>query len=150
MKIIKIDGFSGLLTAAFIGCCLFAGFVIFPGYVSMHYWNKYLVNLLEFPQLSLFQGVLLWGIIFSIYYIVSKGNLPVSFQNPQELSDAELNMIMKNAKIHSKMYKKSALINKSDKFIKTLNRNPYGEDKQISINQSSDNNNEDKKTSNLK
>ena len=47
---------------------------------------------------------------------------------------------MKNAKIHSKMYKKSALINKSDKFIKTLNRNPYGEDKQISINQSSDNN----------
>ena len=48
------------------------------------------------------------------------------------------------------MYKKSALINKSDKFIKTLNRNPYGEDKQISINQSSDNNNEDKKTSNLK
>lgn len=150
MKIIKIDGFNGLLTAAFIGCCLFAGFVIFPGYVSMHYWNKYLVNLLEFPQLSLFQGVLLWGIIFSIYYIVSKGNLPVSFQNPQELSDAELNMIMKNAKIHSKMYKKSALINKSDKFIKTLNRNPYGEDKQISINQSSDNNDEDKKISNLK
>lgn len=150
MKIIKIDGFSGLLTAAFIGCCLFAGFVIFPGYVSMHYWNKYLVNLLEFPQLNLFQGVLLWGIIFSIYYIVNKGNLPVSFQNPQELSDAELNMIMKNAKIHSKMYKRSAFISKSDKFIKSLKNNPY-EDKDISINQSSHNDDDsDKKISNLK
>lgn len=150
MKIIKIDGFSGLFTAAFIGCCLFAGFVVFPGYVSMHYWNKYLVNLLEFPQLNLFQGVLLWGIIFGIYFIISKGNIPVSFQTPNELSDAELSMIMKNARIHSKMYKKSTMTSKSDKFIKSLKNNPYNEDKNTTINQSNNDDNDGKKISNLK
>ena len=149
MKIIKIDGFSGLFTAAFMGCCLFAGFVVFPGYVAMHYWNKYLVTLLAFPQLNLFQGVLLWGIIFSVYYIISKGNLPVSFQTPNDLSDAELNMIIKNAKIHSKMHKKSSIVSKSDKFIKSLKDNPYTENKNI-INQTSNNDEDEKKISNLK
>ncbi len=72
MKIIQIDGFKGLITAAFIGICLFAGFVVFPGMVSMHLWNKYLVNLFMFPVLDVFQGVLLWGIIAITYCILSK------------------------------------------------------------------------------
>ena len=44
MKVVKIDGFKGIFAAVFIGVCLFAGFVIFPGMVAMHLWNKYLVN----------------------------------------------------------------------------------------------------------
>ena len=70
MKIIQIDGFKGLITAAFIGICLFAGFVVFPGMVSMHLWNKYLVNLFMFPVLDVFQGVLLWGLLqlLIVYY----------------------------------------------------------------------------------
>lgn len=125
MKIIKIDGFKGLFTAAFIVCCLFAGFVISPGYVAMHLWNKYLVNLFMFPQLNLFQGVLLWGIVFLSYYIVVKGVIPVSFESPKELSDAELNMIMKNARAFSQMQKRSSIVQKSDKFEKTIQNNPF-------------------------
>ena len=94
--------------------------------------------------------MLLWGIIFGVYFIISKGNIPVSFQTPNELSDAELSMIMKNARIHSKMYKKSATISKSDKFIKSLKNNPYNEDKSTTINQSNNDDNDDKKISNLK
>lgn len=116
MKIIQIDGIRGLLTAVFIGMCLFAGFVLFPGLVAMHYWNKYLVTLYMFPALNLFQGVLLWGIVAISYFIVSKKGLAVSFKNSPELSDEELDMILKRAKIGSQMKMMNRIISKSDKF----------------------------------
>lgn len=115
MKVIQIDGIRGLITAAFIGVCLFAGFVVFPGMVAMHYWNKYLVNLLMFPTLSLFQGVLLWGIIAISYFIISKKGLAVSFKNTPELSDEELDMILKKAKVSSQMKLMNKMMSKSDK-----------------------------------
>lgn len=122
MKIIQIDGFRGLITAAFMGVCLFAGFVMFPGLVAMHYWNKYLVTLYMFPHLSLLQGVLLWGIVAISYFIVSKKGLAVSFKDTPELSEKEIDMIMKNAKIHSQISKVNQMIQKSDCFEKS-NRN---------------------------
>ena len=118
MKIFQINGFRGLIMTAFIVCCLFAGFVIFPGVVAMHLWNKYLVNLLSFPTLNLFQGVLLWGITAVSYFIISNGRLPVSFETPDTLSDAELNMIMKKARISSDMRKINAMMKKADSFEK--------------------------------
>lgn len=115
MKIIQIDGIKGLITAVFIGVCLFAGFVIFPGYVSMYLWNKYLVNLCMFPALNLFQGVLLWGIVAVSYGIVSKRGLAVSFKSTPELSDAELDSIIKSAKINSQVRMMSRMMSKADK-----------------------------------
>jgi len=119
MKIIQIDGFRGLLTAAFIGVCLFAGFVVFPGLVAMHLWNKYLVGAFMFPVLNLFQGVLLWGIVAISYCILCKKGLAVSLKDTPELSDSELDMIMKKAKIHSQMRKVNSIIQKSDTFEKS-------------------------------
>lgn len=118
MKIIQIDGFKGLITAAFIGICLFAGFVVFPGMVSMHLWNKYLVNLFMFPVLDLFQGVLLWGIIAISYCILSKKGLAVTFKESEALSEIELEKIMKKAKVYSQMKKVNSVIQKSDSFEK--------------------------------
>lgn len=116
MKIIQIDGIRGLVTSLFIGVCLFAGFVVFPGLVAMHYWNKYLVNLFMFPMLNLFQGVLLWAIVAISYFILSKKGLAVSFKNTPELSDEELDMILKKSKITSQMKMMNKIISKSDKF----------------------------------
>ena len=118
MKIFQINGFRGLIMTAFIICCLFAGFVVFPGIVAMHLWNKYLVNLLSFPSLNIFQGVLLWGITALSYYIVANGKLPVSFETPDSLSDAELNMIMKKARISSDMRKINSMMKSADTFQK--------------------------------
>ena len=115
MKILQIDGIKGLVTAAFIGICLFAGFVLFPGMVAMHFWNRYLVNLSMFPQLSLFQGVLLWGIVAVSYCILSKSGLAVSFRSTPELSEEELEAIIKTAKISSKMRIMNKLMSKADK-----------------------------------
>ena len=118
MKIFQINGFRGLVMTAFIVCCLFAGFVVFPGVVAMYLWNKYLVNLLSFPTLSLFQGVLLWGIMAVSYFIISNGKLPVSFETPDSLSDAELNMIMKQARISSDLRKINSIMKNRDTFSK--------------------------------
>ena len=118
MKIFQINGFRGLVMTAFIACCLFAGFVVFPGVVAMYLWNKYLVNLLSFPTLSLFQGVLLWGITAVSYFIISNGKLPVSFETPDSLSDAELNMIMKQARISSDLRKINSIMKHGDTFNK--------------------------------
>ena len=98
MKIIQIEGIRGLLTVAFVGICLFAGFVVFPGMVLMHLWNLYLVNLYMFPVLNLFQGVLLWGMIFLIYSIITKNNFALSFKQSSSLSQSELDSIIKDAK----------------------------------------------------
>ena len=126
MKIFQINGFRGLIMTAFIICCLFAGFVMFPGVVAMHLWNKYLVNLLSFPSLNMFQGVLLWGITALSYFIISNGKLPVSFETPDSLSDAELNMIMKKARIRSDMRKVNSMMKSADSFQKSskVNDNP--------------------------
>ena len=121
MKIIKINGFKGMITALFIVVCLFAGFVIFPGYVAMTLWNKYLVTLMQFPALSIFQGILLWSIAFLCYMILNKDGFAVSFKESHQLSNAELDMIMKNARIYSNMKKINKIISQSDKFEKHNN-----------------------------
>ena len=118
MKVVKIDGFKGILAAVFMGVCLFAGFVIFPGMVAMHLWNKYLVNLFMFPVLNLLQGVLLWGIVAITTFILAKDEMPISFQETKGLSDNELDMIMKQARIQSQIRKANTMISKSDIFEK--------------------------------
>ncbi len=115
MKILQIDGIKGLVTAVFMGICLFAGFVLFPGMVAMHFWNRYLVNLYMFPQLSLFQGVLLWGLVVVSYCILSKSGLAVSFKSTPELSEEELESIIKSAKISSNMRIMNKIMSKADK-----------------------------------
>lgn len=118
MKVIQINGFRGILMATFVAACLFVGFVVFPGDVIMHLWNKYLVALAGFPVVNLFQGILLWGICAVSYYIVVKGNLPLAFGAPDNLSDAELNMIMKQARISYDMRRMNTMMKQADIFTK--------------------------------
>ena len=118
MKIVQINGFRGLITIAFIGICLFAGFVVFPGLISMHLWNKYLVTLASFPVIDLFQGVLLWGIIAVSYFILTKGSASVSFKHVNDFNNSDIDNIIKRAKIQSQIRKINMEIQKTDKFEK--------------------------------
>ena len=161
MKIIQIDGIKGLITAAFIGVCLFAGFVLFPGQVAMTLWYKYLVSSFMFPALDLMQGVLLWGIVAISYCIVSKKGLAVSFKNTPEISDEELDAIIKSAKISSQfkmMNKKMAKFDKFEMSNKDTNINSVKEEKEnsymsspISVNETkNDESTEEDSVSNVK
>lgn len=98
-RIIEIKGFRGILTAIFMVTCLAAGFIAFPGYVAMSIWNHFAgYNL---PQISLYQGVLLWAIIALSYYIFTKKNVSVSIASPKELNEEELNILMNRIKIQA-------------------------------------------------
>ena len=135
MKIVQIDGIKGLITAVFVCACAFAGFVISPGYVAMTLWNKYLALNYMFPTLSIFQGILLWGIIVISYFIITGNGFALSFKNTPEMSDEELNAIIKSAKINAQMRMMNHLISKTDKVdIKKLNKDgKTGENKESSF-----------------
>ena len=108
MKIVQINGFRGLLVAAFMGVCLVAGFVFFPGIMAMKLWNHFLTG---FPVLNVFQGILLWGMVAICYFILfSQKEMPVSLKSVSGLSDRELDKIMEKAKIHAQFIKASSLI----------------------------------------
>lgn len=115
MKIVQIDGIKGLITAVFVVCCAFSGFVISPGYVAMSLWNKYLAQNYMFPTLSIFQGILLWGILVISYFIISRDGFAMSFRSAPEMTDEELNSIIKSAKINAKMRMMNRMVSKTDK-----------------------------------
>ena len=147
MKIIQIEGFKGLVSAVFIGACLIAGFVISPGYAAMTLWNKYLVSSYMFPQLNLLQGILLWAIVVITYCILTKGGFAVSLKNTPELSDEELDSIIKTAKISTQMKMLNRNISKTDRFENLGKNNPYSEDLNSVNNSESEN---EKNITNLK
>ena len=114
-KIIQINGFRGLLTALFIITCLAAGFIAFPGFVAMNIWNYFAGS--NVPQINLYQGILLWAIIFLTYFIATKQRVAVSFATPKELNEEELKTLMERVKMQSQ----ARMINKM--ILKNLEEN---------------------------
>ena len=141
MKIIEIAGIKGLISAVVIAFCAFAGFVISPGYAAMYLWNKYLVTSYMFPQIGLFQGILLWAIVVITYYILTSDGFAVSFKNAPQLSDEEIKSIIRTSRIHSKMDMMNKMMAKNDKFEQS-NKNPFFATKDDV--KTSDNDNNDK------
>lgn len=99
-NVIQINGTKGIIMAIFIACCLFAGFVVFPGWICMNLWN-YASSYAVCPSIGLFQGVLLWGIIASAYFIFRKERVVVCVKNPQGLDEEELKAVFADLKKHS-------------------------------------------------
>ena len=97
-KIIQINGFRGLIMAMFVVTCLIAGFIIFPGFVAMNIWNHFAISI---PQLNLYQGILLWTIVALVGFIINKQNFSISFANPKELNEEEMNILMERIKLQS-------------------------------------------------
>ena len=122
-RIIQINGFRGLLTALFIITCLAAGFIAFPGFVAMNIWNYFAGS--NVPQINLYQGILLWAIIFLTYFIATKQRVAVSFATPKELNEEELKTLMERVKMQSqaRMINKMILknIEENEKISQTQN-----------------------------
>lgn len=98
-KIIQINGIGGLLKVLFIGTCLFAGFVGFPGVVAKYIWNTCLAAYV--PAINLMQGILLWVMALIVYFIATKRSFSIKFASPEELNDEEFNMLMQKVKMQS-------------------------------------------------
>ena len=130
-KIIQINGFRGILTALFIVTCLAAGFIAFPGFVAMNIWNHFAEN--SFPQINLFQGVLLWAIIALTYFIASRQRVAVSFATPKELNEEELNVLMERVRMQSQARMLNKMILKD---IEELKKQETQDDKEDSNHES--------------
>lgn len=100
LNIIKINGLRGLLFAGMVVCCLFAGFIVFPGFVAMHVWN-FAAASFEIPAIGLLQGVLLWGIIVASYLTFRKNKMVICIKTPQGLSEEELKEVFADMKKQS-------------------------------------------------
>ena len=97
-NVIQIRGIKGLIMAGLVVCCLFAGFIVFPGWVWMNIWN-YVVNFTEnVPTIGMFQGVLLWGIMIAAYFTFRKEKVLVCFKSPQGLDEEELKSVFADIK----------------------------------------------------
>lgn len=101
LNVIKINGLRGIFIAGIVVTCLAAGFIVFPGYVAMHVWNC-AATALNIPQIGLFQGVLLWGIIVASYFTFRKNKVVVCIKAPQGLSEEELKEVFADMKKQSK------------------------------------------------
>ena len=98
INVIQIRGIRGLIIAGMVVCCLFAGFVVFPGLVAMLVWNFIATHISQIPSIGIIQGVLLWGIIVGSYFVFRKEKIVVCMKSSQELTEEELKTVFADIK----------------------------------------------------
>ena len=101
LNVIQIRGIKGLFIAGMVVCCLFAGFIVFPGWVWMQLWNMVSPYITNIPQIGLIQGILLWGIIIAAYFTFRKEKIVVCVRSPKGLSEDELKAVFADIKKQS-------------------------------------------------
>lgn len=98
LRIVQIKGFRGLLLTLFIISCLIAGFIAFPGFLTMNLWNYLAAETGSFPLINFYQGVLLWAIIVFSIFIFKKRKFIVSFSSKHELTEDEVKDVVSRIK----------------------------------------------------
>ena len=98
LNVIQIKGFKGLIMLVMVGCCLVAGFIVFPGWVAMNIWNVLASLVNNAPSIGIIQGVLLWGIIVASYFTFRKERVVVCMKTPQGLNEEELKAVFADIK----------------------------------------------------
>ena len=101
LNVIQIKGVRGLIVAGMVVCCLIAGFIAFPGWVGMHLWNAMSAYVSGLPSIGLLQGILLWAIVLTSYFIFRKEKVVVCMKTPQSLSEDELKAVFADMKKQS-------------------------------------------------
>lgn len=90
LNVIQIKGIKGLIIAGMVVCCLIAGFIAFPGWVGMNLWNLVSSYVSSLPTIGLIQGILLWAIILTSYFLFRKDKVIVCMKSPEGLNEEEL------------------------------------------------------------
>lgn len=101
LNVIQIKGTRGILMAIGIVSCLVAGFVAFPGWVSMELWNLCANQISNMPAIGLIQGVLLWAIIVASYFTFRKEKVVVCLKSQEGLTEEELKAVFSDIKLQS-------------------------------------------------
>ena len=86
------------MLACFVVWCAIAGFIVFPGWLGMSLWNLMASYIEMLPEIGLFQGVLLWAIMITSYFLFRKEKVVVCFKSPEGLSEDELKTVFADMK----------------------------------------------------
>ena len=98
LNVIQIKGVKGLIMLVMVGCCLVAGFIVFPGWGAMNLWDVLASLVNNAPSIGIIQGVLLWGIIVASYFTFRKERVVVCMKTPQGLNEEELKAVFADIK----------------------------------------------------
>lgn len=98
LRVLQIRGFRGLLLTVFVLTCLIAGFIAFPGFVTMNIWNYFASQITSLQPLNFYGGTLLWAIVLMSIFITKKKNFAISFGAPQELTEGEVKEVISKIK----------------------------------------------------
>lgn len=108
LRVVQINGFRGLFLSIFIICCIIAGFVVFPAFLTMNIWNFIAIKTGSFPAINIGGGILLLGIIVLTLYLCSKKKFIVCTNSQQELTEDEVREVV--TKIKSQAIKHNILL----------------------------------------
>ncbi len=97
-RVIKINGFRGIITALFVVCCLATGFIICPGWVFMNLWNYIASFFVIMPKMELVHGVMLWAIVALSLYALNNSRCLIGFSTPPQLSEDQIKDIVTRVK----------------------------------------------------
>ncbi len=97
-RVIKINGFRGILTALFIVCCVATGFLVFPGWAFMNLWNYIASFFLLMPKMQLIHGIILWSIVALTIYALNNNRFLIGFSTPPSLNDEQIRDIVSRVK----------------------------------------------------
>lgn len=112
LRVLQIRGFRGLLIALFFVTCLIAGFIAFPGFVTMNLWNYFSDKTDLIPTINFYGGTLLWAIVIMSVFVTKKKNFAVSFGAPQELTEVEVKEVISKLKAQDNLH--SSMVVKDD------------------------------------
>lgn len=74
LNVIQIKGVKGLIMLVMVGCCLVAGFIVFPGWVAMNIWNVLASLVNNAPSIGIIQGYCYGGLLL-LHTLLSEKNV---------------------------------------------------------------------------
>lgn len=95
LKVITINGFRGLILAAFIIFGLFSGFVLAPSYFCKEIWNFIGRNYIVLPHMEIYHGAILWAIIALSIYALCKNRIYIGVPVAPKFDEEKLKAILK-------------------------------------------------------
>lgn len=136
LNIIKINGFRGIAMIVSTGCCLAAGFIVFPGWLAMHLWNLISAYCENMPAIGLIQGILLWGIAVASYFTFGKNRIVICVKSPKSLSEEELKAVFSEIKKQSQDDTiLQAMLKAREAELKLLNETKENEKEELNTNE---------------
>jgi hypothetical protein len=80
MHVFHIKGFSGILLLILAIVSAIALFLLLPATFMMVLWNALIFEGIKGPEINLYQGFLIWGIVLVMVKLVFKPEIQLQFQ----------------------------------------------------------------------